>query len=55
MGRLDLERLKERILERYDPDYLVDVLDITASELLEAFEERLIAKACEFTELEDND
>lgn len=55
MGKIDLELLKERIAERYDPDYIVDVLDITSEELLEAFETKLIAKASEFSEVEDGD
>lgn len=39
-----LSLLKERIAERYDPDYLVDVLDISSEELLEAFEDKLREK-----------
>ena len=42
MTSIDLQRLKERILGRYDADYLVDVLDISAEDLLDAFELKLI-------------
>lgn len=38
---LDLHTLFERLIERYDPDYLVDVLRISTEDLLEAFEERV--------------
>lgn len=55
MGKVNLDTLKERISERYDPDYLVDVLGITAEELLDAFEEKLLAKVEEFSEVEDAD
>ncbi len=50
----DLETLKERIVGRYDPDYLVDVLGITSQELLDAFEDKLSEKREEFSELDDN-
>ena len=37
-----LEELKEKIGNNYDPDLIVEVLEITTEELLEAFEEKLI-------------
>ena len=40
---MDMTTLLERLAERYDPDYLVDILSITSEELLEAFEERVWA------------
>lgn len=57
MGKLSLELLKERIADRYDPEYLVDVLGITTEEILDAFEEKLLAKAknSEFWEVENDD
>lgn len=36
-----LRALKKRIAEVYDPDVLVDMLEITAEELLDAFELQL--------------
>lgn len=50
---MDLQTLKERIAERYDPDYLVDLLEITSEELLDVFEARLIEKREEFSEVDD--
>lgn len=50
---MNLATLKERIAERYDPDYLVDILKITSEELLDAFEERVLAMREEFEEVED--
>lgn len=32
-----LKELQERLAERYDPDVLVELLDITSEELAEAF------------------
>lgn len=55
MGKVDLETLKERIIGRYDPDYLVDILQLTVEEILDAFPERLVEMAGEFSELEDDD
>jgi hypothetical protein len=31
-----IEELKEKIVENYDPDLLVDVLEVTTEELVEA-------------------
>ena len=52
--KLSLALLKERVAERYDPDYLVDILGISSEELLEAFEDRLREKRDEFSEVEDD-
>ena len=53
--KITLDVLKQRVAERYDPDYLVDVLDISSEELLEAFELKLIEKQDEFSEVEDDE
>lgn len=45
--------LKERIAEAYDADELVDLLDISSEELLEAFEEKLEEKRDLFHNWED--
>ena len=52
--KISLSVLKERIAERYDPDYLVDILDISSEEILEAFEDKLREKRDEFSEVEDD-
>ena len=38
---MDLSVLKERILEKYDADEIVDLLRITPADLLRAFPHRL--------------
>jgi hypothetical protein len=53
--KISIDVLKQRVAERYDPDYLVDVLGITSEELLEAFESKLIEKRDELSEVEDDD
>lgn len=50
---LDLELLIARCAERYDPEYICDVLEIKSEELVRAFADRLLAKAEEFQELEN--
>jgi hypothetical protein len=54
--KLEVAVLKERVAERYDPDYLVDVLNISSEELVDAFEDRLVSLAeQEFSEVLDMD
>jgi 2-oxo-4-hydroxy-4-carboxy--5-ureidoimidazoline (OHCU) decarboxylase len=53
--RTNLTTLKQRIIDRYDTEYICDVLCITPHELLEAFEDRLEEMQDEFSELEDMD
>lgn len=50
---IDLEQLIVRCAERYDPEYICDVLEISSEELVRAFAERLLTKAEEFAELEN--
>lgn len=50
---LDLELLIQRCAERYDVEYIADVLEITPLELTRAFADRLLAKVEEFAELEN--
>lgn len=38
---LPLEEYKEKLLEQYDSDWLVDLLRIEAQELLDRFEDKL--------------
>lgn len=50
---IDLEQLILRCAERYDVEYICDVLEIESEELVRAFADRLLAKAEEFAELEN--
>ncbi len=50
---LTLEEIKERIGSQYDPDLIVEVLEISTEELLDAFEEKLLAKLHKFEDIED--
>lgn len=47
---LTLEEIKERLLRLYDPDDLIEALDITADEILDRFEDRLLTRLEEFHE-----
>lgn len=51
--RIDIETLKERIADKYDPDVLVDLLQVSVHDLLEAFEDRLADNLDLFSELTD--
>ncbi len=51
---LTLEEIKEKILHLYDPDDLLEALQISSEEILDRFEDKLIQKLDDFTEeLED--
>lgn len=45
---LTVEELVERIADRYDPDFIVEILDITSESLLYAFLEEVIEKQARF-------
>ena len=47
---LTLEEIKERLLRLYDPDELLEALQISAEELLDRFEDKLIRKLDGFQE-----
>ena len=47
---LTLEEIKERILKLYDPDDLLEGLQITAEELLDRFEDKLTNRIDQFEE-----
>ncbi len=53
MSPIELELLKRRIIDRYDPDYLVDVLGLTTEQLVTVFEDRLSVE--QFPELDDDE
>jgi len=45
---LTLEETKEKILRFYDPDDLLEALQITSDELLDRFEDKLIVRLEKF-------
>lgn len=47
---LTLEETKERLLKTYDPDDLLEALQITSEELLDRFEDKLITCLDKFYE-----
>jgi len=47
---LTLEETKERLLRLYDPDDLLEALQISAEEILDRFEDKLLRKLDEFQE-----
>ena len=47
---LTLEETKERILKLYDPDDLLEALQITSEELLDRFEDKLVVRLERFWE-----
>jgi hypothetical protein len=47
---LTLEEIKDRILKTYDPDDLLEALKITAEQLLDRFEDKLINRLDVFEE-----
>ncbi len=52
---LTIEELIEIVGERYDPDLLVEVLQITSEEILERFKDKVEENYDKFEETEDND
>jgi hypothetical protein len=51
---LTLEEIKERLLHLYDPDDLIEALQISSEDILDRFEDKLLRKLDEFQEdLED--
>ena len=53
---LTLEEVKERLLKTFDPDDLLEALQITSEQLLERFEDKLINKLDVFEqELEEEE
>ena len=53
---LTLKEIKERLLKAYDPDDLLEALEITSEQLLDRFEDKLINRLDKFEEeLEDEE
>jgi len=47
---LTLEEIKERLLRFYDPDDLLESLQISAEEILDRFEDKLLLRLDKFQE-----
>lgn len=47
---LTLEEIKEQLLRLYDPDDLLEALQITAEDILDRFEDKLLRRLDEFQE-----
>ena len=47
---LTMDEIKERILRVYDPDDLLEALEISAEELMDHFEDKLINRLDRFEE-----
>jgi len=47
---LTLEEIKERILTAFDPEDLLEALEITSEELLDRFEDKFINRLDDFEE-----
>jgi hypothetical protein len=47
---LTLEEIKERLLRLYDPDDLLEALQISSEEMLDRFEDKLLRKLDQFQE-----
>ena len=47
---LTMEEIKERVLNTYDADALLEALEITSEELLDRFEDKFINRLDDFEE-----
>jgi hypothetical protein len=47
---LTLDEIKERLLQYYDPDDLLEALQISSEEILDRFEDKLLKRLDEFHE-----
>lgn len=45
---MTFEEIKDYIINRYDPDLIVEVLEITTEELLDKFEDKLMQNLHKF-------
>ena len=45
-----MDEIREKILDRYDPDDLIDFLELTSEEILDRFEDKLINRLEQFEE-----
>ena len=49
-----LEELKERLVDQYDPDEIVELLDLSTEQIVEAFEDLVIKYRYKFDETGDD-
>ena len=49
-----LEELKERLVAQYDPDEIVELLDLSTEQIVEAFEDLVIKYRYKFDETGDD-
>ena len=49
-NNLTMDEIREMILKRYDPDDLIDYLELTSQEILDRFEDKLINRLEMFEE-----
>ncbi len=47
---LTMDEIREKILDRYDPDDLIEFLELTSQEILDRFEDKLINRLEMFEE-----
>ena len=47
---LTLRELKDKLAERYDPELLLEMLEISSEDIVEAFEDKILAR---FDNLQD--
>lgn len=52
---ITLSELKERILQTYDPDDVLFALELSTSDLLDRFEDKLEERRYQFKDLEEDD
>jgi hypothetical protein len=45
-----MDEIREKILDRYDPDDLIEFLELTSQEILDRFEDKLINRLEMFEE-----
>ena len=49
------QELAERVAERYDPDLLVEILDLSSKQILDAFMDEFIEKREKFNDLDEHE
>jgi hypothetical protein len=45
-----MDEIREKILDRYDPDDLIEFLELSSEEILDRFEDKLINRLEQFEE-----
>ena len=52
---LTLDELMEKIADHYDPDLIVDILEITSEELMIHFDDKVADMRYKFIDMEEED